>query len=86
MPGQARKGNRQARPGEVEDEKVEGGRLRTGRTFANAMTKTCLHREWAMDEVSAIEAEAQAICMHTRDCGRACRAFVAKGKPLFEGN
>lgn len=60
--------------------------MRTGRTFANAMTKTCLRREWAMDGVSAIEAEAQAICMHTRDYGRACRAFVVRGKPAFEGN
>ncbi|HMN70801.1 MAG TPA: enoyl-CoA hydratase family protein [Rhodoblastus sp.] len=59
-----------------------------GPTFANAMTKTCLHQEWAMDVDSAIEAEAQAqaICMQTRDYGRAYRAFVAKGKPVFEGN
>ena len=59
-----------------------------GPTFANAMTKTCLHQEWAMDVDSAIEAEAQAqaICMQTRDYGRAYRAFVAKGKPIFEGN
>ena len=59
-----------------------------GPTFANAMTKTCLHQEWAMDVDSAIEAEAQAqaICMQTRDYGRAYRAFVAKGKPMFEGN
>ena len=59
-----------------------------GPTFANAMTKTCLHQEWAMDVDSAIEAkaQAQAICMQTRDYGRAYRAFVAKGKPVFEGN
>jgi len=59
-----------------------------GPTFANAMTKTCLHQEWAMDVDSAIEAEAQAqaICMQTRDYGRAYRAFVAKGKPVFEGD
>ncbi|MFV0281908.1 MAG: enoyl-CoA hydratase family protein, partial [Rhodoblastus sp.] len=50
-----------------------------GPSFANAMTKTCLHQEWAMDVDSAIEAEAQAqaICMQTRDYGRAYRAFVA---------
>jgi len=62
--------------------------IAAGPTFANAMTKTCLHQEWAMDVDSAIEAEAQAqaICMQTRDYGRAYRAFVAKGKPVFEGN
>ena len=62
--------------------------IANGPTFANAMTKTCLHQEWAMDVDSAIEAEvqAQAICMQTRDYGRAYRAFVAKGKPVFEGN
>ncbi len=62
--------------------------IANGPTFANAMTKTCLHQEWAMDVDSAIEAEAQAqaICMQTRDYGRAYRAFVAKGKSVFEGN
>ncbi len=62
--------------------------IAAGPTFANAMTKTCLHPEWALDVDSAIEAEAQAqaICMQTRDYGRAYRAFVAKGKPVFEGN
>ncbi len=59
-----------------------------GPTFANGITKTCLHQEWSMDVDSAIEAEAQAqaICMQTKDYGRAYRAFVAKGKPVFEGN
>ncbi|MEQ1612801.1 MAG: enoyl-CoA hydratase family protein [Hyphomicrobiaceae bacterium] len=59
-----------------------------GPNFAHAMTKTCLHQEWAMDVDSAIEAEAQAqaICMQTKDYGRAYRAFVAKSKPVFEGN
>ncbi|MCH1998548.1 enoyl-CoA hydratase, partial [Achromobacter xylosoxidans] len=32
------------------------------------------------------EAEAQAICMQTRDFHRAYEAFVAKQKPVFEGN
>jgi enoyl-CoA hydratase/carnithine racemase len=59
-----------------------------GPTFANGITKTCLHQEWSMDVDSAIEAEAQAqaICMQTKDYGRAYRAFVAKQKPVFEGN
>ena len=62
--------------------------LSDGPTFANGITKTCLHQEWALDVDSAIEAEAQAqaICMQTKDYGRAYRAFVAKGKPVFEGN
>jgi enoyl-CoA hydratase/carnithine racemase len=59
-----------------------------GPTFAHGVTKTCLHQEWAMDIDSAIEAEAQAqaICMQTKDFGRAYRAFVAKQRPVFEGN
>jgi len=62
--------------------------LADGPTFGHAMTKTCLHQEWAMDVDSAIEAEAQAqaICMQTKDYGRAYRAFVAKQKPVFEGD
>ena len=62
--------------------------LADGPTFAHGMTKSCLHQEWAMDIDSAIEAEAQAqaICMQTKDYGRAYRAFVAKQKPVFEGN
>jgi enoyl-CoA hydratase/carnithine racemase len=62
--------------------------LADGPTFAHGITKTCLHQEWSMDIESAIEAEAQAqaICMQTRDYGRAYNAFVAKQKPVFEGN
>ena len=32
------------------------------------------------------EAQAQAICMLTEDFSRAYHAFVAKSKPVFEGN
>jgi enoyl-CoA hydratase/carnithine racemase len=62
--------------------------IANGPTFAHGVTKTCLHQEWAMDIDSAIEAEAQAqaICMQTKDYGRAYRAFVAKERPVFEGN
>ena len=62
--------------------------LSDGPTFANGITKVCLHQEWAMDIDSAIEAEAQAqaICMQTKDYGRAYRAFVAKQKPVFAGD
>ena len=33
-----------------------------------------------------IEAEAQAICMQTKDYERAYEVFVAKQKPVFQGN
>jgi len=59
-----------------------------GPTFANGITKTMLHQEWAMTIEQAIEAEAQAqaLCMLTEDFSRAYHAFVAKQKPKFEGN
>ena len=59
-----------------------------GPTFANGITKTMLHQEWDMgiDQAIESEAQAQAICMLTEDFHRAYRAFVAKGKPRFEGN
>ena len=59
-----------------------------GPTFAHAMTKRCIHQEWSMgiDEAIEAEAQAQAICMQTRDYGRAYRAFVARQRPVFEGN
>jgi enoyl-CoA hydratase/carnithine racemase len=62
--------------------------LADGPTFAHAMTKTMLHQEWDMGLDAAIEAEAQAqaICMQTGDFRRAYEAFVAKAKPIFEGN
>ena len=63
-------------------------RLASGPTFAHGMTKTQLVQEWSMSLDQAIEAEAQAqaICMQTRDFERAYRAFVAKEKPQFEGD
>ncbi|HSW17266.1 MAG TPA: enoyl-CoA hydratase family protein [Ramlibacter sp.] len=62
--------------------------LSEGPTFANGMTKTMLHQEWAMTLDQAIEAEAQAqaLCMLTGDFTRAYEAFVAKQRPKFEGN
>jgi enoyl-CoA hydratase/carnithine racemase len=64
------------------------GDLAQGPTFANGITKTMLHQEWDMGIDQAIESEAQAqvICMLTGDFNRAYEAFVAKGKPRFEGN
>ncbi len=62
--------------------------IAAGPTFANGVTKTMLHQEWAMTIEQAIEAEAQAqaICMLTEDFSRAYRAFVVKSTPRFEGN
>jgi enoyl-CoA hydratase/carnithine racemase len=63
-------------------------RIAAGPMFANGVTKTQLNQEWSMSLDQAIEAEAQAqaICMQTEDFERAYRAFVAKQKPVFEGN
>ena len=62
--------------------------LKAGPTFAHGITKKCLEQEWSMGIVEAIEAEAQAqaLCMQTRDYGRAYRAFVEKRKPEFQGD
>jgi enoyl-CoA hydratase/carnithine racemase len=62
--------------------------LAAGPTFANGITKTMLHQEWAMSIEQAVEAEAQAqaLCMLTKDFRRAYDAFIAKRKPVFEGN
>ncbi|MEY8842959.1 enoyl-CoA hydratase family protein [Cribrihabitans sp. XS_ASV171] len=63
-------------------------RIAAGPNFAHMMTKTMLAQEWSMSIEQAIEAEAQAqaICMQTGDFERAYNAFVAKEKPVFEGN
>jgi enoyl-CoA hydratase/carnithine racemase len=64
------------------------GELAQGPSFANGITKTMLHQEWDMgiDQAIESEAQAQALCMLTEDFKRAYQAFVAKGKPRFEGN
>ncbi|MEI9994223.1 MAG: enoyl-CoA hydratase family protein [Rhizomicrobium sp.] len=63
-------------------------KLAAGPTFANGITKNQLNMEWDMSLDTAIEAEAQAqaLCMQTRDFERAYRAFVAKQRPVFEGD
>jgi enoyl-CoA hydratase/carnithine racemase len=62
--------------------------LATGPTYAHAITKRCLHDEWAMEIDAAIDHEAreQAICMETMDFERAYEAFAAKQKPVFKGD
>jgi len=63
-------------------------RIAAGPNFAHMMTKTMLVQEWSMSIEQAIEAEAQAqaICMQTGDFERAFNSFVAKEKPVFEGD
>ena len=63
-------------------------KIQAGPNFAHMMTKTMLAQEWAMSIEQAIEAEAQAqaICMQTGDFERAYNAFVAKERPVFEGD
>ena len=76
-------------PGEVLGAALSAARgLATGPTFAHAMTKRCLHQEWnvSIEQAIEIEAEAQALCMQTGDFTRAYKAFVAKERPVFEGN
>jgi enoyl-CoA hydratase/carnithine racemase len=62
--------------------------LASGPTFAHGMTKKMLHQEWNMglDEAIEAEAQAQAICMATKDFTRAYQAFVVKQKPVFKGD
>jgi len=62
--------------------------LADGPTFGHGMTKTMLFQEWShgLGECIEAEAQAQAICMQTKDFERAYNAFVAKQTPVFEGN
>ena len=81
--------NRLVEPEALLDEATALARsLADGPTFAHAMTKRMLHQEWDMGVDQAIEAEAQAqaVCMQTRDFRRAYEAFAAKSRPVFEGN
>ena len=81
--------NRLVPAGELDGEAIAlGMRIAEGPTFAHMMTKTQLLQEWSMGLGEAIESEAQAqaLCMQTRDFERAYHAFVAKTKPVFEGD
>ena len=81
--------NQIAPPPELQSRALELAQaLARGPTFAHGITKKSLHQEWAMgvDEAIEAEAQAQAICMQTRDFHRAYNAFVAKKKPVFEGD
>ena len=63
-------------------------RLAAGPNFAHGITKNQLNVEWDMsiDEAIEAEAQAQAICMQTKDFERAYHAFVNKEKPEFQGD
>lgn len=63
-------------------------RIASGPTFANGITKNQLNYEWNMSIDAAIEAEAQAqaICMQSKDFERAYHAFINKEKPEFKGD
>ena len=81
--------NRLVEPDELMTEARRlAGQLRRGPTFAHGVTKAQLNAEWDMglDEAIDAEAEAQAICMQTRDFRRAYEAFAEKREPVFEGD
>ncbi|MFT7771606.1 enoyl-CoA hydratase family protein [Roseateles sp.] len=81
--------NRIVEPEQLLDETLKwAGDIAAGPGFGHAMTKRMLHQEWAMgvDEAIESEAQAQAICMMTKDFHRAYEAFVAKQRPVFQGD
>ena len=72
----------------LEESTAMAASLADGPTFGHGMTKKMMVQEWnhGLDECIEAEAQAQAICMQTKDFERAYNAFVAKQKPVFEGN
>jgi enoyl-CoA hydratase/carnithine racemase len=81
--------NKIVEPQSLQDEALAlAQRIASGPTFANGITKTQLNQEWSMslDQLIEAEAQAQAICMQSKDFERAYRAFAAKQKPVFEGD
>ena len=70
------------------DARALAATLAAGPTFAHGITKTQLGIEWSVSIETAIEmeAQAQAICMATKDFTRAFEAFAAKRSPVFEGD
>ena len=71
----------------LDEAQALAARLAAGPRFALGMTKERLSREPGMALEEALEAEAQAqhICMATRDFREAYDAFLAKRPPKFEG-
>ena len=70
------------------DAKMLAHDLANGPGVAHAITKKQLEAEWhvSVDEALRMEAEAQAVCMQTRDFHRAYEAFAAKRTPEFQGD
>ena len=68
--------------------RATGLELARGPTFAHAMTKRQLDAEWnvTIEQALDMEAEAQAVCMRTKDFHRAYEAFANKRKPEFQGD
>jgi enoyl-CoA hydratase/carnithine racemase len=62
--------------------------LANGPSFAHSVTKRQLDAEWhvSIETALELEAEAQAVCMETKDFRRAYEAFAAKRMPEFEGD
>src|SRR3974390_1095082 len=64
------------------------GELANGPSFAHAITKRMIHKEWDMGVDEAVESEGQAmaIAMFSKNYRRAYEAFINKKTPKFEGN
>lgn len=62
--------------------------LAQGPTFAHGITKAMVYQEWGLGLAEALEAEAQAqaLCMATRDFARGYEAFLRREEPRFEGD
>jgi enoyl-CoA hydratase/carnithine racemase len=62
--------------------------LASGPTFAHRITKAQLTAEWNVSLETALdmEAQAQAMCMATKDFRRAFEAFADRRQPEFEGD
>ena len=81
--------NRLVTPETLNDEtRALAVQLAAGPTFAHGITKTQLNVEWSvsLDVAIEMEAQAQAICMGTKDFSRAFVAFVGKRSPMFAGD
>jgi enoyl-CoA hydratase/carnithine racemase len=72
----------------LSDAHALAAQLAEGPSFAHAITKRQLDAEWAVSIETALdmEAEAQALCMATKDFKRAYEAFAAKQTPEFKGD
>ena len=72
----------------IEDAQALARQLASGPSVAHAVTKKQLDAEWhvSIEQALQMEAEAQALCMETKDFRRAYEAFAAKQTPVFKGD